>query len=365
MMDATMGRLLSRQLMTEWLGVTGLALLLLLAALFLFQGVRVAPVVLQVGLGFSDVLVLLALFIPAMLSLVFPLAVSVGLLATFARWQRDGEWTALLSLGVSKRRLLPPVFLVCLLGVFLQLGLGHWFAPRSLAAADARLEIFGAQAFRHMVRPGQFTAIGEEGLLYVHEITPDGVWRSPFWIVEADQSQSQLWAREARFDRPLYPTRLLLSDGGWRREGQSGAGWLRFDRMDLPLSELLRSFRRSDSLAAPWQMADARQLRATFLECEVADACGKAAGEFSRRNASGAALWLVGGLGLFLLGGSLLSRPTAAYALVAALVLAYHLLERLGMNLADKGLWSPFWGAWLPVFAGSGLLLLAVAGKRR
>ena len=68
------------------------------------------------GVGVSSVLIMLVYFIPSFLVFVVPMSIMIGVLLAFLRLSNDNETVALKAGGFSIYRLLPPVFVFCLIG---------------------------------------------------------------------------------------------------------------------------------------------------------------------------------------------------------------------------------------------------------
>jgi lipopolysaccharide export system permease protein len=361
---AAMRLMLYRHFIIEWLSFSVVSLILLMTGLLGFQAARFAPLLFRAGLDAVQLLWVAILLMPSVLTLALPLALALGLLATFARWQRDGEWLALMACGVSRQRLAAPVMFVCLIAAALYLGMTHFWAPRSLAEASETVRKTSAQSVLNWLKPGHLMPLGNDGLLYVRDIAPDGSWVGPFWVIEDDNSREVLWAWRGMLSGANEQMRLTLLDGGWHHMKDGVENQSRFSKMEISLAALFREELAAEPLAPDWQQADASGLRALYLTCPNTERCARIESEFSRRSTGAIAMILFGVFGLLSLGGRLLSRPPAAYSLAAGLLLSFYLLERLGVTLGEKGVWPSFYGPWLPVAAFTAALLAWRIGRR-
>ena len=86
---------------------------------FIFLMTRILEItnyIVNYGIGFGKVLLLLAFYMPYFMSFVIPMSVMMAVLLTFLRLSSDNEILALKSSGVSLYHLLPPVAVFCVAG---------------------------------------------------------------------------------------------------------------------------------------------------------------------------------------------------------------------------------------------------------
>ena len=91
--------------------------LILFTFIFLMAKILdVTDLVVNHGVSVSSVLIMLIYFIPSFLVFVVPMSIMIGVLLAFLRLSNDNEAVALKAGGFSIYRLLPPVFVFCLIG---------------------------------------------------------------------------------------------------------------------------------------------------------------------------------------------------------------------------------------------------------
>jgi lipopolysaccharide export system permease protein len=76
----------------------------------------ITDMIVNYGVSFSSVLLMLICTIPSFLVFVVPMSIMMGVLLAFLRLSGDNEIVALKACGFSIYRLLPPVFVFCLIG---------------------------------------------------------------------------------------------------------------------------------------------------------------------------------------------------------------------------------------------------------
>ena len=91
--------------------------LILFTFIFLMAKILdITDLVVNHGACVSSVLIMLIYFMPSFLVFVVPMSIMIGVLLAFLRLSNDNEAVALKAGGFSIYRLLPPVFVFCLIG---------------------------------------------------------------------------------------------------------------------------------------------------------------------------------------------------------------------------------------------------------
>jgi lipopolysaccharide export system permease protein len=91
--------------------------LILFTFIFLMAKILdITDLVVNHGVSVSSVLIMLIYFMPSFLVFVVPMSIMIGVLLAFLRLSNDNEAVALKAGGFSIYRLLPPVFVFCLIG---------------------------------------------------------------------------------------------------------------------------------------------------------------------------------------------------------------------------------------------------------
>ncbi len=80
---------------------------------------EIANLVVNYGVGMGPILLLIIYLTPSFLQFILPMSVMIAVLLTFLKMSSENEIIALKAGGFSIYRLLPPVFVFCLLGCFL------------------------------------------------------------------------------------------------------------------------------------------------------------------------------------------------------------------------------------------------------
>lgn len=172
------------------------------------------------------------------LPLILSLSLMLGLLLALSRLYRDSEMAVLTAIGVGPRRLLRPILLLVLPLVAL-IGLcSLWLGPWANATAAQMIEDANRSVVMAGLEPGQFTSLGDNGVVYLTTISPDGKQLGKVFmqrtrqgrldVVTAARGEVYLEGRSQRF--------LRLHDG-FRVEGPADGAGLDYRLMRFAGSE--------------------------------------------------------------------------------------------------------------------------------
>jgi LPS export ABC transporter permease LptF/LPS export ABC transporter permease LptG len=368
-------RLLTRYILREVVSHALLGGVLFTFVLFTSRLGKLLELVVRNSASLSDVVRLVAYFLPEVLVVTIPMAVLVGILLGLSRLAADSEITAMRASGMGAFDFVRVVSIVALLALGLGLFNSLYLAPRSAAALlDLENSLKYAQA-SFEVQPRVFDEDFRNLVLYVQDVRPGSgaaLWRHVF-LADLTQPASPkvTTAAEALVTSAGRGNlHLLLRDGGQHQisptdpdqynistfgatdlpiqtGAQEDAHLSRSDTpiLALPLHELVR---RADAAQGPHtSAAERRAARAYRIELNK---------RFSYPFAC-LVLMLVGvPLGL----SSKRGGKSTGFVLTIVLVFAYYTVSSIGVALATQGKLSPILGVWGAnlVFAAAGTILL-------
>ncbi len=354
--------------------VTTLAIVIVTLLILVLQLGRLNSLALHGGAKVSILAEVLIMALPAFIATALPLAALIGWLSVFARYRRDGEWIFLQASGVGLRRLLVPVSITALLAIGCHLLLSHWVVPGTLKQLETLLHNEGLRSVVADLSMEGMTDLGEDVHLFVRQVEQDGRLSHPFLIYEPKSRpglRQVLWAEQARVTLERGEPVLGLHEGGWQWRNEKESRTATFKRLHLDLMSF--TGRTNQPLLFPeWQANSTSRLRQRLQVCMAATSdeagrdsmavCMKMAGEVGHRNATAVSIALFAVLSLLFSSVLWHLGSTGVYALAAVIALAYYLLERFGMILAEKAVLPPQIGSWVPVML---LLVILLAGGLR
>lgn len=359
-------KILSRYLLVEmvvplvaWAGF----LFLLLFVMALLRGTEV---LLGSAVTASDMGRFALYLAPHFLQQALPVAFLLAVLLSLGRLSEDGELTAMHSLGVGPAQLLrAPVVLAMILGGAM-VGMAFTIEPWGLRAVKEAANEVIKRNLAGDVRSGVFYTELSNLTLYAGEVHPAERKWSRVLVHDARDPSSPLLilAKEAEVNPSGQGEELRLSlvDGGLHREDASREKYqlLAFERGDLWLG-VGEAFHHKNHFKRPKE-------ELTPAELLQAARQAYAAGEDGRPFLS-ACHWRFG-QALMPLAFALLGTPLAmgrrqggrarGYLLTIAGYVAYYVLARVCMNLAERERLPLLLGGQLPnlVFAALGLWAL-------
>lgn len=220
---------------------TAMALGIMLGLIWLLQSLHFLDLVINKGLDFTVFLYLTILLAPKLLTLIMPLSLFAGTLATLRRWQEDNELTAVLSIGRSPRTILIPMLwaalAMCLASYWLFLDL----LPRSTGAfKDLQYQI-RTQNGQLLLEEGTFNQLGANMMIYLKERTSPTTLQQLLVHDTRNPDQPVTWyarSGEVSVDAEGYP-QLVLHNGVRQEVGPKQVGMLEFDKYNLDIRQSL------------------------------------------------------------------------------------------------------------------------------
>ena len=371
MLPGAMGMRLTivdRHLFREMGLVFVLALGVLLLALLLQEGIRLANRILENGLPFSFFLEALALLSPVFLVFSLPVALLVTTVVLFSRLRGDQESVVLQASGIHPYRPLLPVIAFALALALLDLGLSWGIQPWAVQHLQQRFwEVLSTQR-QFALEERVFNRLFGH-LVYVQHLRPPSTLEGVFIASTTRGSnpfaspQILLARRGSLFldprERQLY---LHLEEGSLHHRRPEGYQWIRFQTYTLRLApEAL--FQGGHLIREQWSLglgAFRQRLAALAQDPTRVREYRLLALEFHKRFSLPAAVLVLALVGAPL-GHRIRTRSRlGGFGLGVGGLLIYYLLLMGGEFLARLGWVEPWMAAWTPnlLLLGVGLGLL-------
>ncbi len=372
-------RILDRYIVREIFRHALLGLVVFTFVFFVPQLVRLMELLVRhSGSGGQLVELFLCLF-PGVLTFTVPMAILVGVLLGLGRMSADSEIIALTALGIGRRRILLPVAVLALTGVFITACMTLWAGPVALRTFRAVEADLIANQVSFQVQPRVFDERFPKTVLYVNDVSASGTqWHGVFLAEAGDQNNSQLTLAENAIviaEPQLGKLELHLQGGAtheFNRQDPNHYAMTQFGQSDLPIevTGLLPSKERalSNQERSLWQLwfergPDWREAhvelhrRVAFpFACVFFALVAVPLGSQPRRGGRAAgtllAVLLIAGYYLLFVFGAALARrgavPVVAGVWIANLslgVLSLVLLPRME-QLRGEGVWRAFVSRW-------------------
>ena len=315
------------------------------------------------GVSLSVVAQVIAMLLPAMLSLTIPMSLLLGLLVAFGRLSADREFVAMQACGVSLGRLLRPVGVI---------SLAAWAAtsyvllvgvPRANQAyQDIVFNIVASRA-EGEVRPRVFYEDFPNLTLYVRDVPPTGGWTNVFMADNrAGQTPAVYLAQHGRvlIDRERRTVEMVLEKGS--RHTADAAGKyevLRFER-------LLLSVNPETVFPSSGPLTGVREMSVAQLQERAAQV--RAQGHFphtelfeiQKRYSIPATCLVFGLIGLALGATNRRDGKLASFVLGVGVIFVYYVALFAGQAMLPGHVIPPWFAAWFPnmLLGTAGILLL-------
>lgn len=215
-------RYLAREAFANWVGVTGVLLVIIASHRFArFLG-EAAAGKLPGGVVFE----LLTFSSVGFLTVLIPVGFFLGLLMAFGRLYRDSEMTALIACGVGPAQLYRPVMLLALLVALVLSAFTFQFGPWAAQEALETRRAAEKEAEIGMFESGRFkSARGGEAVFYAERVDEQTGQLHGLFLSQRKPGNEQAVVRAARGEQRTEPDsgrRLLVLHDGTRYDGTPG-----------------------------------------------------------------------------------------------------------------------------------------------
>ena len=165
---------LTQYLLRQCLSLTLMVTLVLTAASWLVQSLKLIEYVVDRGVGLFLFIELMVLSLPQLMELVVPIGCFIGVLFTYNKLIADSELVVMRACGSSQWDLARPAVLLAAAGTAVMFSLSLYFLPASKNTfKDLQFQIRN-QFNSGLLQEGTFNTLGEHLVVYVRERSASG-----------------------------------------------------------------------------------------------------------------------------------------------------------------------------------------------
>ncbi len=198
-------RLIEQYIFRKIVGATTLTFVALGTMVWLSQALRQFDLVTANGQSVWTFLYVSALLVPALVTVVLPVALLVAVIYAFTHLNGDSELIVVNSSGASQMTVLRPVLMVGVVVTLLVAAMSLYFAPLSLRAWQVLITNVRSDILTTILQPGQFMQPVSGLTIHVRSRDPDGTLHGIFVSDDRDPGQTSTYLAErgAVIDNPL------------------------------------------------------------------------------------------------------------------------------------------------------------------
>ena len=348
--------------------------LMLFTFIFLMAKIlRITDLIVNYGVSLASVLLLLIYSTPSFLIFVLPMSVMMGVLLAFLRLSHDNEIIALKAGGISVYRLLPPVFVFCLMGCLVTGFVSICGAPWGRLSSKALLFKTATSNVDIGLKERTFIDRFDGVMLYVSQIDAQDKTLIDVYIEDQQTPgmvNTVVASRGKLFFSPESLTfRLALFNGLINEVDQKNrtVHSISFDSYDfnLELAQVLSAKKQGEKGRKEMSLRELRQ--------SLKAATGKDAEyyltltEYHKKLSIPFACFVLGLVAVPLGIQSKSAKRSFGTVLGLVFFLIYYVLMSVGLVLGETGACPPIIGMWVPnlMIGTIGFYLLISSAKER
>jgi lipopolysaccharide export system permease protein len=198
-------RLIESYIFTRMLRAFVLTLVVLSATVWLSQALREFDLVSAMGQTIVTFLQITLLLLPALATVVSPVAILIGVVFTFRTLNAGSELVVINAAGTPQTAILKPVLLVGLIGAILMASMTLYFAPLSLRVWRTLITDVRGNIITTILREGEFMSLSPGLTFHLRRRAPDGTMQGIFMSDSRDPEETVTYLAErgAVLDNPL------------------------------------------------------------------------------------------------------------------------------------------------------------------
>lgn len=212
-----------RYIFRRLLGSFAVAFPALAISIWLSQALRELSLVTDRGQGLTTFLEASVLLIPGLIVIIAPVTMLIVVISTINTLNADSELVSLGAAGASPAVMLKPVFLLALPLALLSASCSLYFNPAAARASASLIEEVNASLLTSLIRPGQFRSLGDDVVIQVRSVHPDGTLEGIFVFDRRaeDETVAYLAGAGAMFENEAGQF-LLMQEGVIQRRPLDG-----------------------------------------------------------------------------------------------------------------------------------------------
>src|SRR6202521_2617873 len=198
-------RLIESYIFSRMLRAFVLTLVVLAATVWLSQALREFDLVSAMGQTLTTFLQITLLLLPAMATVVSPVAILIGVIYTFRTLNDGSELVGINAAGAPQGAVLKPVILVGLIGAIIMASMTLYLAPLSLRIWRILITDVRGNIITTILREGEFMSLAPGLTFHLRRRAPDGTLEGIFMSDSRDPEATvnYLAERGAVLDNPL------------------------------------------------------------------------------------------------------------------------------------------------------------------
>ena len=367
-----MRRLIDRYILKEIAVPFFMILCVLTFVLLMGKILQVMDLMINKGIGFTDIARLMLYMMPSFLMFTIPISLLIAILIGLGRLSGDNEWTVMKMSGISLYRLSLPVAYAALIAFLLTLATTIFFVPFGNLASKALLFDMARQKASIGIREKIFIDDFQGILLYAEKIPVHGDFLEGVLISDSriGREPSTIVARRAYLisNPDTMAITLRLENGSTH---MVDASLNRYRKMDfsfydvrLDLATPITGEQRADVKSSTEMTLS--ELTAVLRNRSVgAEVLRELAIELNKKLAVPVSCLVFALIGMPLGIRAHRSVRSRGFTIGLLLVLVYYLLRLNGEALVETGRLSPVIGTWAPnvIFAIAGLSLFSLSAR--
>jgi lipopolysaccharide export system permease protein len=333
----------------------------------------ITKLVVNYGVSVFSVLLMLLCSIPSFLVFVVPMSIMMGALLAFLRLSNDNEVVALKACGFSIYRLLPPVFVFCLIGFLVTGFVSIYGSPHGRLLFKALLLETVKSNIDIGLKERTFNDSFKGVMLYVGKIAAQDKTLIDVFIEDQQTpgTLSTIIAPKGKLfsDPERLAFRLTLFNGVINKVDQNNntIHSVRFDTYDfnLEVGQILSAGRYGRKGRKEMSLAELRQDLKGVAEKDAKYYL--TAMEYHKKFSVPVACFVLGLIAVPLGIQSKSAKRSFGMVLGLLFFLIYYIVLSAGWVLGEAGVCPPVVGMWCPnlVIGASGLYLLILSAKER
>ena len=215
-------RLIELYILRRIAAATTMTFVALGTMVWLSQALRQFDLVTANGQTVWTFLFVSALLIPALVTIVLPVALLIAVIFSFTRLNGDSELVVINASGATQITVLRPVLAIGVIVSLLVASMSLYFAPLSLRAWETLLTHVRGDVLSTILQPGRFMEPATGLTIHIRDRDPDGTLHGIFVVDNRDPGQSSTYLAErgAVIDNPLGVF-LIMSNGTIQQRSKS------------------------------------------------------------------------------------------------------------------------------------------------
>ncbi len=189
-------KLIEQYIFRRIVGATTLTFVALGTMVWLSQALRQFDLVTANGQSVWTFLYVSALLVPALVTVVLPVALLIAVIYSFTHLNGDSELVVINSSGASQAVVLRPVLLVGTIVTLLVAAMSLYFAPLSLRAWQTLITNVRSDILTTILQPGQFMQPVGKLTIHIRSRDPDGTLHGIFVADDRDPGQTSTYLAE-------------------------------------------------------------------------------------------------------------------------------------------------------------------------